>query len=199
MEGFLFFWIAWSGWIISTFILDKQNKYRLKIAATLLIVIILSDIHISIVSFHISLAAIFLLVVGYLYFIKKTFWFLLYTTIRIITITLAGASFLLMALYDPVWVIFDLAWLQSILFTILALVLFKKYEERIFSTIIGLIQADIIYSYLLKPFDIQYPIGSFAYFDGIALTCLFITTWYGLEHLQAIFQKNTQLEREKPL
>jgi len=200
MTGFVFFGLAWAGWIYSTFIMEKTNPYRFPIAAYLLVTIILSVFKIRFLGLDISLAALFLLFISFLTFIKLPFWKLLYCTIGIFIVSSATAVFYLISLYDPVWIFIDQQILLSFLGACLAVLLFKEYKARIFSTIIGLIQGDILYAIILKKFSIDFPIGSFAFLDGLTLTCVFITIWSGFEYLQTTFEhKNFQQKKEKQL
>ncbi|WP_420489110.1 YphA family membrane protein, partial [Neobacillus vireti] len=41
MEGSLFYWVLWLFWVYITFFMDKQNRYRAKLAVVTLLVIIL--------------------------------------------------------------------------------------------------------------------------------------------------------------
>ncbi|KIO65585.1 hypothetical protein B4065_0510 [Caldibacillus thermoamylovorans] len=200
MTGFVFFGLAWAGWIYSTFIMEKTNPYRFPIAAYLLVTIILSVFKIRFLGLDISLATLFLLFISFLTFIKLPFWKLLYCTIGIFIVSSATAVFYLISLYDPVWIFIDQQILLSFLGACLAVLLFKEYKARIFSTIIGLIQGDILYAIILKKFSIDFPIGSFAFLDGLTLTCAFITIWSGFEYLQTTFEhKNFQQKKEKQL
>ncbi len=200
MTGFVFFGLAWAGWIYSTFIMEKTNPYRFPIAAYLLVTIILSVFKIRFLGLDISLATLFLLFISFLTFIELPFWKLLYCTIGIFIVSSATAVFYLISLYDPVWIFIDQQILLSFLGACLAVLLFKEYKARIFSTIIGLIQGDILYAIILKKFSIDFPIGSFAFLDGLTLTCVFITIWSGFEYLQTTFEhKNFQQKKEKQL
>ncbi|WP_270577419.1 hypothetical protein [Caldibacillus thermoamylovorans] len=200
MTGFVFFGLAWAGWIYSTFIMEKTNPYRFPIAAYLLVAIILSVFKIRFLGLDISLATLFLLFISFLTFIKLPFWKLLYCTIGIFIVSSATAVFYLISLYDPVWIFIDQQILLGFLGACLAVLLFKEYKARIFSTIIGLIQGDILYAIILKKFSIDFPIGSFAFLDGLTLTCVFITIWSGFEYLQTTFEhKNFQQKKEKQL
>ncbi|PAC37879.1 YphA family membrane protein [Caldifermentibacillus hisashii] len=132
MTGFVFFGLAWAGWIYSTFIMEKTNPYRFPIAAYLLVTIILSVFKIRFLGLDISLATLFLLFISFLTFIKLPFWKLLYCTIGIFIVSSATAVFYLISLYDPVWIFIDQQILLSFLGACLAVLLFKEYKARIF-------------------------------------------------------------------
>lgn len=189
MAGFIFYWLSWIAWIYTTFIMDKKQKGRFFISFSLLMAIILSVHYIVILNVEVSFATLFLVLISYFYFYKSHIFTLINIAIRTLIISFSGATFLLMALYDPFWIIIDLKWIQGGLFMVMASLLFKEYKYRILSTVIGLLQADIIYGYFLNQLNITYKIGSFEYMDQIAVVCLFISIWYGLEHIQYIFQR----------
>ena len=67
MEGALFYLIFWMFWVYITFMLTKQNPYRLKLAAIVLIIIIFSDRYITIGNDKIYLGGLFLLLFTYLF------------------------------------------------------------------------------------------------------------------------------------
>ncbi|WAA10547.1 hypothetical protein [Fervidibacillus albus] len=200
MSGYIFFLFAWSGWIYCTFLLNKNNRYRFPLAFILLILIICSNGSIQTDRFHVSVNAIILTVISYLFFANRSLFSLVHIGIRIFIITVAFASFQIMALIDPVWLIFDKTWMQGGLFALLSILLFSRLADRIFSTVIGFVQGECIYASLLQKWSITYEIGSLTFFDSLALTILFTTIWSGLEHLQRTFHQQQHMKgREKSL
>lgn len=197
MEGFYFYWISWCAWIFVTFILDKKNPYRFPCAFILLVTITLSIHTIEIFAIQMSLGALFLLMASYLYFFTNKQINLIYQAFGVLCITISAACFYLLALYDPVWIIFDLGLIQSICFTALALFLFRDYFTRLVSTTTGLIQGDALYSIILQQFYLDHPVGSFLFFDRLALTHIVLSGWSAFEYIQFYFHKNMPIEKEK--
>src|SRR4051812_10552589 len=62
MEGMLFYWIAWVGWVWATFFMDKNNITRTRVAIALLLLIISSpfEFHVSGVIVHAPAVVLFL-------------------------------------------------------------------------------------------------------------------------------------------
>jgi len=58
MSGFLFYWLTWAGWIFVTFLLNRTNPYRFRIAFWLLVIIITSVYQITIFEMNFSIASI---------------------------------------------------------------------------------------------------------------------------------------------
>ncbi len=190
----------WSSWVFSTFIMDKKNRYRLLISVISLVTIILSVHSIKVYHMEISLAAIFLLLVSYCFFIRKNFLTLINVSLKMVIASISIATFQLLALYDPVWIVVDLIWLLSIFSSILVLFLFNQYKEQLTTIIIGMIQGEIIFALILSNLNIHYPIASLAFFDALCISCFLITVRKVIISIPAYFDmKNLHLEKEKEL
>lgn len=199
MEGFYFYWISWCAWIVTTFILDKNNALRMPLAIVLLVSISLSIYMVQIGPIQISLTGLFLLLVSYTSFIiihQGNFSNLVF---RILCLTIFATAFYLYALYDPFWIVVDLGLFQSIIFTCFALFLFRDFIIRITATTAGLIQSDVLYSLILHDFYLDHPVASLLFLDRLALTQLAITGWTGLLYMRHLFQKNIAWKKEKPM
>lgn len=200
MAGILFLELTWGCWIYSTFIMEKTNPFRFPLSAGLLITIILSVYKIHFLGLEIYLSALFLLIVAYTLFMNIKMWNLLYAAIGNIILTSMVASFLLLSLYDPVWLFIEQRKLLSILVTFLSIFLFNNYRSRIASAIIGLIQGEFLYALILKKFSIHYLVASLSFMDILALTCMFISIWSIFENLQSVFEyKKFHEKKEKQL
>ena len=68
LEGAIFYWSCWAFWIYLTFILEKQNPYRVKLAAIVLIALILSNFQFKIGEFEIQASGLFILGISYLFY-----------------------------------------------------------------------------------------------------------------------------------
>lgn len=199
MEGFYFYWISWCAWIVTTFILDKKNAFRLPLAIVLLVSISLSMYMVEIGPIEVSLTGLFLLSVCYTSFITVHQGNLSNLVFRILTLTIFTTAFYLYALYDPFWVVVDLGLIQSVIFTCLALFLFRDFIIRMTATTAGLIQGDALYSLILHDFYLDHPVASLLFLDRLALTQLAITGWTGLLYVRHLFQKNISWKKEKPM
>lgn len=189
MSGFLFFWLTWAGWIFVTFLLNRTNPYRFRIAFWLLVIIITSVYQITIFEMNFSIASIILFVLSLTAFIHFSLLELLYVTIRILILAIASSTSLFVSLYDPVWFIIEQPYMNSITIAFLSIVLFNKYRERIFGTTIGMCLSDGISYITLNKLYIEYTIGSLTVLDSCALTCFIISIWSGMEFLQSYYSQ----------
>jgi hypothetical protein len=192
LDGAYFYWLAWIGWIITTFFFKKGQK-RLFLSAFILIVIISSRIEIPVTdNVSIIFSAFGFLAAGY-YFVSKqslkSKWYLFLTTL---IVTFAYVSFHLFELFDPVWLFADRKWLLSLAIVYVTLLLWKGISLRFFGMLIGVTQGEILYGYILQSFRFPYTIGSFAFLDAIAICSLLIGVWWVLEHLAVFYDSFTQ-------
>jgi hypothetical protein len=189
LEGIIFIGVAWFLWIIATFFMKRNSKERLKISFVLLMLIILSPFQLSFFDFQLNTAAVFLylyLLVEVIQLKNKIGWYLFITSFIIM---LAYVSFLMMELYDPVWVIFDRKWMIGIILVYLCLLLEDNKKLRYYSLLLGTLQGEWIFSFILKRFTFDYPVGDYTFFDTIGLSILLLSTWNMLE-LATVFLEN---------
>lgn len=190
MEGSLFYWILWLFWVYITFFMGKQNLYRTKLAAGILLVIISSNVHFMVAKFEFYASGLFILILSYIILSKKKLGSLLYAFICSFIITISYVTFNLFVIYDPVWVIFQKEWMLAVCFSCLAIFLLTSLKDRLLILVSGTMQGEILYAYYLSKFEFSYPIGTIAYFDVSALTILLVVGWSILENAGPFFQNH---------
>lgn len=80
----------------------------------------------------------------------------------------------------------------------LAIILHNNRVHRLIIILLGSIQGDFLYAYILNKYSFPHVIGSYAYLDGITLSAGFLAVWSGVEFLTDFFEKQTnQFEKEK--
>ncbi|MDP4083892.1 MAG: hypothetical protein Q8934_04665 [Bacillota bacterium] len=197
MEGLMFYWISWSFWVYLTFILKKDNPYRLKIAAMILIVIILASVHFNISRFDVNFSGLFLLFYSYTSLYGKKIKTVLYFFISSFIISIAYVTFHLFEMFDPIWLIFKKEWMMGICIGYLTVLLQKTLKGRLLVTISGTMQGEILYSFILNKYDFPYQIGSFAYLDTWSLTISLIVGWCCIEYAGVYLENYFKVMEEK--
>ncbi|MEH7176693.1 YphA family membrane protein [Neobacillus vireti] len=192
MEGSLFYWVLWLFWVYITFFMDKQNRYRTKLAVVTLLVIILSNVHFVAAGFEFYASGLFLLILSYLILSKKKLGSLLYSFICSFILTISYVTFNLFVIYDPVWVIFQKEWMMGICFSILAILLQTTLKGRLLIFTSGTMHGEIFYAIYLNKFEFSYPVGTIAYLDVFALTVLLLVSWSILENAGIYYQNHLQ-------
>ncbi|MCL6571342.1 MAG: hypothetical protein K6T88_06590 [Bacillus sp. (in: Bacteria)] len=190
MEGIIFYWICWLFWIYFTFILDKQNPYRLKLSAIVLIVLLLSNIYFMVGGYKIHTSALFLLVISYLFFAKEKRRAIIFIFICSFIISIAYVTFHLFVIFDPAWIIIKKEWMMGLCFGFLSILLQKPLKGRLIVFVSGAIQGEILFAYILSGFQITYPIGAFAFLDVCSITATLLVGWSCLENASVFVQNH---------
>lgn len=198
MEGLIFFWISWMVWIMATFFMDRNNKYRFLLSAWILFFIMLSPWTLKIFNVETSIGGLFLLISLYIFAgrLKKLskFYFLFCAFI----LMMAYVTFHLFELFDPVWVIFSRNWMLSFLLVYMAVLLQKNRMLRLPLILLGGIQGEVLYALILKQFSFPYTIGSLAFLDIMAISVSISAVWiagqWAVKYIEANFK---HFEREK--
>ncbi|MEH7075614.1 YphA family membrane protein [Neobacillus drentensis] len=188
MEGAIFYWVFWGVWIYLTFILEKQNPYRLKLAIIVLIAIILSNVQFAVGKFDIQASGLFMLGCCYLFINQEKRAALIYFFICTFTVSIAYVTFHLFEIFDPIWIIFKKEWMMGIMLWYLAILLQKTLKGRLLIIFAGAMQGEILYAFTLNKFQFQYLIGTFSYLDVCSLTAVLLTGWSVLENAGSILQ-----------
>jgi hypothetical protein len=190
MEGSTFYWICWLFWVYFTFILDKQNPYRLKLSAIVLSVLVLSNIRFMVGRYEIHASALFLYVCSYLFFNKENRGVIIYIFICSFIVSIAYVTFHLFEIYDPIWILFKKEWMMSLCLGTLSILLQKTLKGRLVIIVIGAMQGEILFAYILSKFQIPYSIGAFAFLDVCSLTIGLLVGWRALENASLIVQNH---------
>ncbi|CAH2715728.1 hypothetical protein BACCIP111895_02912 [Neobacillus rhizosphaerae] len=188
MEGAMFYWICWSFWIYFTFILNKQNQYRFKLSAFVLIVLVVSNIQFMASGFEIHASGLFLLAVSYIFYSQEKLGAIIYYFICSFIVSIAYVTFHLFEIFDPIWIIFKKEWMMGICFGYLAILLQKTLKGRMLIIVSGTMQGEFLYAYILNKLQFPYSIGAFAYLDVCSLIVALLAGWSFFENAGSIFQ-----------
>lgn len=111
---------------------------------------------------------------------------------------LAYVSFLMFELYDPVWVIINRDWLLTFILMYLTIMLQSEVRMRMYTLLAGVLQGELLYSFVLRQNGFTYPIGSLEFLDFAALAVAILLLWSGLKFTAAYFNTHfNHFEREK--
>ncbi|MBY0122576.1 hypothetical protein [Bacillus sp. S/N-304-OC-R1] len=198
MEGLTFYWITWIYWVISTFFMKKGSLSRFYLSLWILMLIIISPYSFSLYDFEISFASIMLLVTLFLMVSTIKSLKAAYVLLSSFIIMLAYVCFHLFELFDPVLLIFPRNWMLAILLISLTFILQANKLYRFIILILGSIQGEFLYAYILNKYSFPFLIGSYAYLDAIALSTALAAAWTSFEYLTSFYEKHlNQIEKEK--
>lgn len=190
MPGYLFLLLAWGIWITATFILDKNESYRLPVAILSLVLIILYPNSFTLFTYHIGVASCLLLFSAYFLIYKGSLIKKIYLFFSVMIIMFGYAGFFLLELYDPVWVFFDRKLLLSGVLFILGWILYPaSLLYRYSAIVIGSLQGEVFLSVFLSKWKMPYTIGSAEYLDVFALVISANLVLYGTQKAVLAFKK----------
>jgi len=196
MEGNMFYWVFWLFWIYLTFIENKQNPYRTKLAAFILITIIVSNSYFFIGHYKVFLGGLFLLVTAYWVISKEKMNSIIYYSICSLIVSISYITFQLFEIFDPIWIMFKREWMLAILIGCLSCLLQKTIKGRLLIVVCGMMQGDIFYAYIVTGLEFPYEIGAFGYLNVLSLTALLLSGWSLLEHAGAVLQNFFHLQEK---
>jgi hypothetical protein len=187
MEGAFFYWFLWMGWIITTFLVRKNDPNRFRLSAFFLLAIVFSEINVPFLGFTLNGTFIFLYVMGFVY-LANTFnekWMYLWITSLIVTLSYNGYLFL--QLVDPVWMIFHPQWmLAAFIFALTMIVYSDCTKSRMLSGLLGMMQGEVMFQLLLAKWGFSSQIGTHYVLDMICMFSFLHLVWKGLENLSYI-------------
>lgn len=198
MEGLIFYWISWMVWIMATFFMDRNNKYRFLLSAWILIFIMLSPWTFKIFNVETGIGGLFLIVSLYIFAGRLKKLSKLYFFFCTFILMMAYVIFHLFELFDPVWVMFSRNWMLSILLVYMAVLLQKNRMLRLPLILLGGIQGEVLYALILKQFSFPYTIGSLAFLDIMAISVSISAVWITVQWAVKFIETNFKhFEREK--
>jgi len=198
MSGYIFIGFLWGTWIVATFLMHRQNKFRFPLAILSLAFIIVFPYKVHITSLSIQVPAIIFLIIGYAYIAFLTFAKRMFMLIAIIIMMTGYTGFLLMILYDPVWVVFDYQFMSAILIFIIAQILFpKNLFSHLACTVLGTIQGEIVYGVILSKWGFPYNACSGEYLDTCAIYFFITLTWFFIQYISSQMSLKNSIGKQK--
>jgi len=199
MDGLYFYWLAWIGWVWTTFFMNKNNPLRLKMAVILLAVILAAPYTVDVFIFEMHLSAVAIAFFIFLETRRKKTGSFLYLFLTSFIIMLAYTSFLMFELFDPIWVLFDRKIMLGAAGFYLAVLLHKERQDRILALISGFLQGDLLFSAILWKFNFPYAAASMAFMDLLFISLGLLLAWSAIESMIAVMSGSTisQVEGEE--
>ncbi|WP_020059615.1 YphA family membrane protein [Bacillus sp. 123MFChir2] len=191
MEGGYFYFLAWVSWIVTTFFWRKDTV-RLKLSAVILLFIICSQAVISFTSITISVNALLLAGISFIGIATYSVWKKVYTLLCALIIAMLYASFSLIELYDPIWIVVDRTWMLSSILVYTSVLLHRDRLLRIWGLYVGALQGELFVAFILKTFNFPYQLGDLQFFNMIAVSTMFCSLLYGIGKIMAYTEQFKQ-------
>ena len=198
MSGSLFIGFWWGIWIVATFLMHKQNKFRFPLALLSLVLIIVYPYKIHIAPLSIPVSAMILLFISYGYIVYLSMLKRLYMMIAVIIMTTGYTGFLLMVFYDPVWVLIDSHLMSAILIFLISQILFpKNVYSHLVCSILGTVQGEVVYGVILSKWGMSYDACSGDYLDTCVIYFLITLSWFFIHHITSNISIKNSVGKQK--
>lgn len=193
--GLYFYFLGWIGWIIITFLFSK-SAIRTFLSILLLSLLAGSATHVNIFGFSVNVAFIILVLTAIILLSKTLKQRYVLHYFSICTLSLAYVCFVIFEIYDPVWIFIDRTWMLSFILLYITLLLFKTKWERFVFMLTGVLQGEILNSFVLNSIFSYSVIGSFDFLAVLFLTSAGLGAWVVFEnitvYLDSIIQKRVR-------
>lgn len=171
-DGILFYWFMWIGWVITTFLLER-NQIRTAVIFILLPGIILSGYTISFSFGTVNAAFAYFLCIGFVHVIRFSGELLYYLTATFV-MAVCYCILQIFALYDPAKLLIDKKYLLIIVLAAVLFLISKKNVDLFFIPLIGIFIGDSLYQLLIFRLTGFLEIGSMFVLDLLASTTMIL-------------------------
>ncbi|WP_456274216.1 YphA family membrane protein [Bacillus sp. AK031] len=193
MDGLLYLWLMWAGWIIGTFLLSKKSPWRLRVSATTLILIVSFPYGIDFFDFQAGTAAVLVFIISLLFAKEFSLAEKLYLFICSLIIAASYSSFILLSFYDPVILVVDKKIMVTVILLTLSYLLYsgkKAFKKRILAVIAGMVLGEFMSGTVFLQTGLPYLIGGHLFLDVLSI----IVVSGGVLHLlQSIYVSQSHL------
>jgi len=181
-DNFIFIWLCWILWTLSTFFMPK-SKLRTAFSCWLLIIIISSPTSIVLNDYlSISIAFISLLIGAMLMYSLKEYWF--YHLIVIFSLTFAHMALLFLMKVSPILIILSPTIMIALLNASLTIISQKKLFQQLFIVVLGMGFGDLMYGFILNNYYMAYRVGHFPFLSQLFMTILCLMLWQAMVQLR---------------
>ncbi|WP_163101008.1 hypothetical protein [Peribacillus alkalitolerans] len=169
MEGIFFIWLAWIIFVILTFFYNSSSNRNRNIFHVLVLIILSPyEFPIPVSSIHVSLAALYLIIILFLHTRTFNLKQISHLFISSLIIGLCIASFGIFAMIDPVWILFDPTWMLTIILLYLSIILVYQWKLRIVSLLLGMIVGEMLMFMAVYRLGLPYHPFSNSWMDQVA-------------------------------
>jgi len=196
MDGSTFYFVAWIGWIIVTFFM-KKDPIRWKLGACILFFIICSPLHVTIASFVVSVNALLLCIISFIGITLYSVWKKLYSLLSALIIAMLYTSFHLLEIYDPIWIVVDRVFLLSSALVYASVLLHGDRILRLCSLYVGMLQGELLVTFIFRKLNFPYDYGSLAFFDIVAISTLFMAILFFFAKASVYIERSKRKTRKR--
>ena len=198
MEGYLFYYLAWIGWII-VFFFFSNKRIRFFVSSVILLLIICSQFYINILEFRWNLAYFILLIATYFFLSKLVQKNALYLYFTSTTISLVYVTFIIFEIYDPVFIFIGREWMLTFILLYTVFMVFKENKHRYAGLLTGLLQGELLSAFIIYTVFGYNIVAELPFWEIVTLSLTGLSAWVFFEkataYLQSFIQKQQKQNR----
>ncbi|WP_096153741.1 MULTISPECIES: YphA family membrane protein [Bacillus] len=198
MEGHLFYYLAWVGWII-VFFFFSDKKLRFLLSSVILLLIICSHFYINVLEFRWNLAYFVLLVATFFFLSKVTRKNSVYMYFASTSISLVYVTFIIFEIFDPVFIFLGREWMLTFIILYMCFMLFKEKEQRYIGVLTGLLQGELLAAFIIYSVFGYNMVAELPFWEIVTLSIAGLSIWVLFEkttaYLNSLIQKHIKQNR----
>lgn len=177
--GFIFYWLSWLLWIITTFFMKKE-QLRLFLSTLILLTILGSDIYLSIGNYDLLVSFIALIIISGL--LHANFLKPYYHLFGSFTIMIGYTSILLWKQNSFWGILISEFYLIPSICCIIIILMIKGLYSQLVTGIIGISTGEILYGFILSGYHLPAKIGDLDFFVNLYMIVLYLLLWHIIQN-----------------
>ncbi len=170
-NGLIFYWFCWLIWIVVTFFM-KKDKQRLFLACWILLLILFSNLQLSI-NFH-NISVSFIIFLGGILFLHVKLPRLIYQSIISFIVSIGYVGILIWVNITPLRLFIPQLITVSFLLLILIMILTNGLLNRLGAGLFGIACGEIVYSMIMANYSIEKTVGDMVFFDCVLIVTMLL-------------------------
>lgn len=170
-NGLIFYWLCWVLWIVVTFFM-KKDKQRMFLSYWILLLILFSNLQLSI-DFH-NISVSFIIFLGGALFLHVKLPRLIYHSIISFIVSIGYIGILIWVNITPLRLFLPQLITISFLLLILIMLLTNGLLNRLGAGLFGIACGEMVYSMIMANYSIQKTVGDMVFFDCVLIVTMLL-------------------------
>ena len=194
MDGLFFVWCSWIIVIYLFFFADKSKK---SILVHVLVLLFMSQFILQLDSWTVNSACVYLFVIASLSIARRRSEERIRIYLTSFIVAILQGSYVLFCILEPLWFLQIPSWVIYFLLVYVCTLCIRKNANRILSLIMGKIISDILLFAVHLQNNLQYEYLQLAWFDQLAMICMFLLFWSIMESTGKFVFNHTRHTQKK--
>ncbi len=194
MDGLFFVWCSWIIVIYLFFFADKSKK---SVLVHVLVLLFMSQFILQLDSWTVNSACVYLFVIASLSIARRRLEERIRIYLTSFIVAILQGSYVLFCILEPLWFLRIPSWVIYFLLVYVCTLCIRKNANRILSLIMGKIISDILLFVVHIQNNLQYEYLQLAWFDQLAMICMFLLFWSIMESTGKFVFNHTRHTQKK--